>query len=627
MPTRGSVDTLPIGLTAPGVYEALEWFCEHIPKAQKPVFLFLVGGPGSGKSAATQRAVASFQYVGEESELAQRSYSYKLGDENVLLINDATIEGSAGDRTPLVTDICRSLASGTHTIANINRGILFEELSMSPEASAGTAVTHWLNGNTETDFGEWSIRSDTTSQAEHVSSATLFENEEIRAQIVTVFMDICSVFEVRPATEFDISQGLRKAAKYVVKRFDQRANMPEIESIAGRLLLEYSTAILNVPTLDAAMDPIAANLASLKSSEFRQGLTTILRGSEIYAGKRFTYRELWGAICLTILGPISPETNLSQRIDDLATISSSEDDSAQNFQLLMGKANHRAWQALCGVTVSGADREEIDGWGPVLRLTKFIDPARDAPATVSSLLYDAFNQHTSDQSPLGHILETLPEDHPVHTIVTKFDRMLDESFIRALRGGETNDSEKRRFQAWYGSYLTRMLAFSKGEPAFMNELTVWSQAWALAPDMPDSIRDPIKTLLLQPQVAGENELFLPVFDARPAPVAPRSSRHKLLRKFSSNWKLKLSTKGDEVTVSLQNEQENQVRVTLDFTIVREALACVDGNTGVTERTQDASPRLERFRATLLRVESETSPSYVISDTSEFHTLYVNEPIA
>jgi hypothetical protein len=58
-----------------------------------------------------------------------------------------------------------------------------------------------------------------------------------------------------------------------------------------------------------------------------------------------------------------------------------------------------------------------------------------------------------------------------------------------------------------------------------------------------------------------------------------------------------------------------VELELDFAMMREALACSEGQVGITEFTHAASPRLERFRAALLIPQQGRSPSYWVLDSS------------
>ena len=85
-----------------GVAEACAWMATAISQESTPHMLFLVGGPGGGKSRAAAALVSGLKEVeAADDGLVQRAYRYRTpkGAE-VVLINDATIHKGGGLRRP-----------------------------------------------------------------------------------------------------------------------------------------------------------------------------------------------------------------------------------------------------------------------------------------------------------------------------------------------------------------------------------------------------------------------------------------------------------------------------------------------------------------------------------------------
>jgi hypothetical protein len=616
MPNMEQEFALPRGPAAPAADEAIQWLTEGIPTAKCPQLLFLVGGPGSGKSALASHAVERFSSSTPQSPLALRSYAYETGNAPLLLVNDATIEGDSPSKSPLADEIDHCIATFTHLIANVNRGILFEELAAPEIPDLGAAVIRWLNGKPQRDDG---IQIETLLGASKTSFLRVgrLKLGATRVDIVAVYMDVCSLFEVRPHTTLDKSSGHFSIDEYKVQRFDQRNQLSESSTIASDLLCQLSEIADALFEGTGSSHPVTANIRNLTSDVYRTGLCSLLRGAEVTAGKRFTYRELWGAIALAILGTADP---LVLGMDLTASPAQGpgtdhSHDAQSEFARLTRLSTLRSWQAVFGAHAASHMPESssnTEDWNPVLRFSRDVDPVRDTSPIWAPLLYDAFNRSGADHSPLETILSEVGEDHPLQSIVMDFDRDLDAAFVRAVSDPSLLDVNKRQFEAWYGCYLTRMLAISAGRPAFENEIIAWTLAWWAAPALPPTLAKPLRTLLLPTQDSGENSLYLPVFDARTEPASSTRSAPTLLRKVSQSWQLESERNGDGVLVRFLASDSEDILLDLDFTMLREALACAEGHIGITERSREASPRLERFRAALLRIDQDLPPSYFVS---------------
>jgi hypothetical protein len=616
-------DTLPFGPSAPGAEEAMRWFVQCVNDSAMPQLLLLVGGPGSGKSALVSRAVEGFEAMDEPSALARRVYRYVSGEAQVVVINDATIEDDAETVSPLIRELSESVQSNIHVVANVNRGVIVEELAGDQEPTAGLAVLSWLSdtGNMVVK-GEWAVTpSKEGSGSIFASAATLFHCDEPAAEVVAVFMDVCSLLEVRPACEVD-QDGIRGDA-YRVTRFSERSGLPS-ESIAGGALMDELAGLLAPVPGSGVLDPIEANITSFASPLLREGFQSLLRGAEIVAGARMTYRELWGAIALVLLGNLPSHLGPDELRSWVAHNQPASNDSADNFRSVMRLADQRGWQALFGNDNGSLSDQSggVDDWSPVLRFTAQVDPILDSHHEWSSPLFDAFIDAGSERTPLQILGAAISERAGDDTVLTAFDWAVDAAYVRAIADAAVGDPMKREFTSWYGRYLTRMLAVVSAKPAFSAEIDDWTFAWKASPGLPDSLADRLRTLLLPSDIEGGNALLLPVFESRTVPVTTSPDSPKVVLKVNQHWSLVSRLMGDQITVRLVADGQDLVELDLDFTMMREALACDNGWKGVTERAVAASPRLERFRATLLRSGSDQTASFYVRDRDGAHRIYI-----
>ncbi|XAZ32262.1 hypothetical protein AAHB34_05315 [Paenarthrobacter ureafaciens] len=291
-----------------GVAEAVRWFENAVDMAEIPAFLFLVGGPGAGKSDTTSHLVRNFKEIDVVNDgLAHRSYIFETGARKLRLINDATIDSLKYATAPLVHEITQAAKSSEHFVACVNRGVLVDELLRVGQATsdnqAGILACQWLQSKKPTiaEGSEWQLTACETDDADsYLRSAELSQNGEVRAVIVAVFLDHCSLLERRPESHAVEESRIPDTGRYVVSPFSQRSRIAPTAIPAGYLLnavIESLEPDAGETFLPNHLNPFAANLRSLRIPRIQQGLLSILRAAEISSGQRFTYREVWGGSC------------------------------------------------------------------------------------------------------------------------------------------------------------------------------------------------------------------------------------------------------------------------------------------------------------------------------------------
>lgn len=615
--TESSLDAL-IAPRPAGVTEACSWFTENLNGSELPKFLFLVGGPGAGKSHATKELVADFERISPDDDgLAHRTYHYDAPERQVVLINDATIPSDEYKTAPLAKEVRDCLLGDQHLVACVNRGILVEE---SRDLSSGLEdlphaqiLIEWLQGRGRTleISNEWAIEEH--SRTDYLVSGWLTRRGKRIAAVTAVFVDVCSLLERAPSVARDAEGNLEPHA-YVIGNFKSRLNWSDDETSAGDLLVKILKS-LDTPGLDrypVGVNPILANIRSLQSGKVRSGLLANLRAAEIAKGQRFSYREIWGALVRAIVGDL-PERGTPQVLEPYFEPYSLayQTDGNREFTSLMSLSRIRISQAIFGAT----DADRSGGFdlrsNPITRLTSVVDPMRDArPGTYdsnptdgwASIVTEAFAGTDIDESPLRVIADEaqLKGDPVIEESLTEFDWEMDEAYRRAMSSLSTTESERQRFVHWYGAYLGRLYALVHGIPAFRPEIINWTQASNLSPHIPNELESGLRALLRPKRAPNDlnSASLIPILDSRTNPIVGTVDQPKIALQ-TGNFEMRVDSIAESIFLVLTEDSTEVARMPLDLPLIREARACALEHPGVTELTEITSPRLERFRAARL----------------------------
>lgn len=634
-PASEGQSQLPTAPRPAGVEEACAWFKSGLASDSLPHFLFLVGGPGAGKSHATSEIVDGLDPIeAPEDGLAHRSYRYRAGSRELLLINDATIGSTEHRRNPLTKEIDASQRAGKHLVACVNRGILIDEAAPTTASStfdytAGQALVRWLAGDVSAE-SNWNVQTDCDEP--YLRAGHLFDGPNIVASVLVVFVDVCSLLERRPQVRITSNEDgitVFTAEPYLIADFAKRTAM-DFVTPAGALFSKVTDLISTGGLYDETehlVDPIKANIESLCSSRVRAGIMTVVRGAELTSGQRMTFREIWGTVTRCILGD-APNQVARDELRALVTrLQPSEADSVLRFKDLQLLAGLRFSQAIFGGRNPGS--ESFDPLGnPITKLTHFVDPMRDAipgrfdqswESGWATPLADSFAGPVTNGSPLESLEDDLNAQDPFSDILTEFDRTLDRAFVDAMHNPKIGDKDRYAFISWYGGYLGRLYALANGIPAFRPQIAAWTQAWYLSPNLPDELGYGLRTLLRPKRRPGdiESASLIPILASRTDPIVGVQSEPKLALK-TGDVEMKTFRDSEALFLILSEQGKEISRMPLDFPLVREALACGHEHAGVTEMTDVTSPRLERFRAARLIPKQLNQANYrVVVGTSDF----------
>lgn len=622
---------LPVVHRAPGVDESIKWLLEDGDRAK---MLFLVGGPGAGKSHAASFAVRGLEPQSvESSELAERVYLYSAGKRNLRLINDATISSAEFRDNPLANEIKRALLNGELLIVCVNRGVLVEELATLGLSGSGDeeperAILRWIAS--ANDYAEGLLSEDeqeggvivTSLDEGYLVTGSANLNDQILADLVTVNLDACSLLEISPKVE--LIEDHADAAKvlvpkpYKLERFRDRKKLANSDMPAGELLSETISALGSSAPYEASRNPFAANIASLKSEHVQSGLLNVLRSAEVVTGSNFTFRDMWGVISRVLVGDASQQ--LGWR-DSVSTIDGLWDRAAgpiDTFVSMQKLASYRYSQALFGVGNDFADDIRSAG-DPITRRMCMVDPSRDSiPGTLdwdipssgwSTPLSDAFAGPVDSGSPLETLRRSLSAEDPFRQIVQAFDEELDRTYVDVLEDSRLSERQRAGFIAWYGRYLMRLYALSNGVSAFRSEIDEWTLAWSLAPSIPSSLETCLRTLI-RPTRDKASQPAIPALASRVEPIVGEHVAPRIAR-TSGTFELVTRREGDALLLGIREAGRQSPWIPLDFSLVRHAMSCTGGSIGLTEVADVTSPRLERFRSTQLLASGLVQSDYVV----------------
>lgn len=605
----------PSSKDAVGIQIAEAWFRKRLEEKSQTL-LFLIGGPGGGKSHVAARLVKDLTELDPKyDELARRSHLYKLTDNELLLINDATIEESGEDKDGLRYEIEDCLQSGRSVIACVNRGILVEELAHDVNGPSLTmALIHWLDGS-EVQTGDQFI--ETIESSEYLKLGKVESSGGASFEVCVVFVDACSLFEKAPNTHFssnlDNTYSL-EMDEYRLTSLAKRSKL-EISELAGAQLISGAIAALVADNSekfpdDIACNPLASNLENLSNEKLVLSLSTVMRSGEIATGHRFTYREVWGAIARCVLGELSRTKASSELELTLRDLQPRSVRPAVRFREFQRLGNLRFHQSIFGVS-DDALVGSPHPTNPVLRIMSAVDPIRDGePGYFDSSedssgwvtpLLDAFTGSLAAGSPLNSIMSQVSdsEEDLFPASVTAFEWQIDKAFTELMADSTVKTKDRQRAIRWYSTYLSRLYAVSNGISAFREQVATWIRIWSTAPSLPIEIEKKFMTMLRprRPDSPDESS-YIPLFDSQTVTITNETNVPKLSARLSD---LKAVTRrsGDSIILTLKEQGASVSDILLDFALLRDALVCTSKELGVSDVSSSTAPRLERMRAARL----------------------------
>lgn len=614
-----------------GSSSAVEWFKKSLEDTESSALaiLILVGAPGNGKSFIAKKVVDGLKDIDNKPDgLHHRTYSYKSASgRDLLVVNDASIPNSEPDVT-LVDDINNAVSDKKLLLININRGILYQEINKKDvdTSSIGYLIINWIDKKENAGDKDLVLIVDKEDSKGSPLRNACVEGRSVKKEIniTAVFMDSCSLLEseikvVDP--QLDSNPWLKIDTPYKIAYLHERIPDFSEATPAGQVLAQFVRDFPE-PDSETNKDPFQANLKSLQSEKVRTGILTSIRLAEIASSKRMTYRELWGTISILLIGntinnPSDKEVNPLKWLKEknLETLEGKE-----KFLEMLSLASIRLHQAIFGAN-DCFDSELVAKTSPVLQLTQKIDPIVDA-LDWARPVYDSFYGQTEGKDILKAIVDEAEED-ALNEYITKFDLELDSLITKALN--EENDwisteKEKKQLIRWYGNYLVRMLAICGGMTSYYEELENWIKSWNYANTtkrLSTELERGIKTLL-SPRSNSENDIiFYPIFASKVEPIDEEAIEAQIAIGSTTDINFIAEPDGDFLLIKLNPDDEavsniSNVKIELDFPLLREAWSCSEGHIGITDQARLSTPRIERFRSAMLNSNTKNK-TYLVSN--------------
>jgi len=627
----------PDGRSAPAAQECCDYLlkiCNSPSPASVPVFVFLVGGAGNGKSYLAKKITNQLKgnREDERGKFANRSYEYMLENGGTLhVVNDATIppRGTSGRRDYLVNDIANALSKGSSMLACVNRGILVSEASTSvdgseqPRSVAVTLVRWLLSGKLdEGSSADDAITLDVSGSPDkgrHYAFCSIKNSGEMIAEVHVAFMDQCSLFE--PFPDSDIGDEYLPGPILVPQlptlspiSSPSRAELelPGREALSG-FYTRVASEISEIEAPGGEIDPVIANIDCLSDPQVLHGFCNILRAAEIITGNHFTYRDVWGLSVIALLGPV-PAGDLAEYEQWVSD--QSEGAEAPNVvdqlkavtRLAMCRMHMTLFSAFGPAALLGDTEQPAYPTVQALECAALADPLICLSDEVIRTVKDKLTLLDDEKGPGKALSE---ENELFAKVWTPLDQKLEDTILKWLYATEEEPkfSERNEVLAWYGQYLARLLALVSGKPAYDNLVNKWQKIWGLAAsgslEANRELSDGLHRLLFTPFSDDRDESYLPLFSSRVTPVTPGDEVQRVTMKVSSreyHWEHQVH--GRSILMILKKYKLGDSPISqflLDFPMLRETDARSSGS-GFTEASIDVEPRVERVRARILAAE-------------------------
>jgi len=635
-----STEFLPQGKPAPGVEEVLKNLQKKLTEGETSgtEWIFLTGGPGNGKSHQVERLIEKLNPLNplekpSVGELAKRKYTFEFENVRLIIVNDATIRQPGSRIGDLPVDLREALKSHqekpTYLVVNINRGILVEEES---KLNRDRGSDH--------DFERKVINKIRQGANTYYS----YRVEDIppalgggKVNIHAVYLDQVSLLELSP-NELDLETMAPgdKPPAYNIMKLDGENRL---KSPAGELI----ESLVHENNFEGAacahcnakeLCPFLSNAISLRNEKFRQGFLIVIRGLEVVSGHLVTYRDLWGILCLAMLG--KPEGN-AWSLDTpcswvRARVEKFEQRGSKYKESLLELYLHRIHEALFPLQLKKKtglfdykprDLEE-DDYVTKLKLNE-VDPAIDVGPH--------WAQDVSAALEGVHFGKTISKDvDALGDCWCNLDEEL-ETCLGSDPDWKEDDTRRRLTMHWWGSSIYRLFGLATGKPAYTNVIEQWvwlrrkknGHKFQLEQDANSRpIVEGLNQLIYPKRKERSLECLIPIFHARSEPirgdVAPTWC-YQLKMSGPSHPSWKVTFDGDAIKIKIYRGEKLVCTSPLDFPLCREAMLFSEGP-GFSELGELAMPRLERVRAALVgdsKTESEMPIGLVDSKFKKIDT--------
>lgn len=632
-PGSRDLDNLPDSLPPAGVDEAIsELVSSTLPGSKaNNLLVFLIGGPGNGKSHQLVRLMEQLDLksnTAEASSVAARSESYDLGDSELLLLNDATIRTKKPEGVgQLCEDIRAALSSTTRTRKSslfcANRGVLVEE------AASSTGDPAWFREN---QIVNWLLnRSGLENRViQHIDSSDYLRSclvqsdndQDNPVKVLAVYLDQLSLLESQPT----------HGSPYRVAPLGHDSRLESPFSVLLERVIEQSRFEQGECGACEASElcPFLSNVISLRNDNVRKGVLDIARSAEITTGQLFTYRDAWTLIANLVIGFSASGCNYDKPCTWVR-----KQVQAGSGKDLVALFSHRLFNSLFADDIGASTIADTKA----LSNLRAVDPARDALPTWAGPVNDAIQAIKFTEEPLEHLTS---QSQKVNELCCTLDQIAFAELSKPIivDSQEATESDFRVQLDRLGKAFFRMYGLVHGIAANSEIVTEWLGLRSISTGERKplgtglQLSSAIKSLLLPPSEFDEfkNLTFLPLYEPRVVPVIGPSDRktwcHGVETYAQVNWHC--WAHGDSLWLTLTEISSGETisEFQLDFDLCREAMASVikgsqAGAFGFTDQVLSVGPRIERIRAALLSNGLKNDPNTLFVTQADVNQVIVS----
>lgn len=584
----------PRAALVPGVQEAIGRFITNSAADTALEVVFLIGGAGNGKSFAAR-------YLGDQlglksqagDPLARRIYSGEIKGAEFHLLNDATIAPSRDYKNQdaaLAEDLDTWWASSRDTpirsFCCVNRGIIADEIRALQQAPGGVhllplLIMRWLAKPEEEHFQALGVEDLCSPGADgsHAAHNVEFTLEGRKVRLTALAVDSHSLF---------VSEGSEKS---------------RAQALFSGLIGRFGAVSAQRPE----RCPIRANIEQWQSEQGIGAWQELLSSAEIASGRLYSYRDVWGAAALSVLGPRLDYGNvdgeLLDHVDELLGTAGGDGALSTRLAALVRLSKLRAHSALFRAPspIIGSLGTEYPPATPVHAGLALVDPGIWR-STKSRSVEAAMQRVAMGDLPSGEAIALLAGS----LAWSPFDAYLEETLLEFLESPSCGDIERRRLVSWYGAYLARLVGIGTSSYGNAEIIEQWRRCKrscaSKAVPLPSELERPIRSLIFPDHPDGPaNSMLMPAFSVRAEPISSlREQVHPRLVEVVpvSAVTLRVREQGARLLIECYTSGSGAVvgQLALDFALLREAQSFSQDRPGQTESTAYIEPRIERCRS-------------------------------
>lgn len=593
----------PRGPMLPGVPELVQNVVARSSKADGLNLYFLLGGAGNGKSFAARELADKLGFDAGADDLARRTYTVEVNGTLVALLNDATIapESEYGENQELALslDLSGWIENARHkpviAFCCVNRGIIIDEMraltdlgDTTIDASA-VAIMRWL--------------SDPTGEIHGLESSSVDD---------PVPVDVRS--NCIEARSLDLGDTTARLFAISVDAYSLLDNDWNDETPAEHLMRSVVEKCGPEALARDELCPIRANTVQLQTPSGIQNWTALIKAAEMASGRLFSYRDVWGLIALSTVGPrvakSSADSSQLESVDALISSVRQGQSLTDRLDTLIYLSQFRLANSLFRAPIPiGKDAEPLYPVStPYENGFAMVDPGAWGTSD-SSRIEDAMSGIALAQRPSQQISDLL------EGAWSPFDDNLEADLVEYCQLPACSDVVRRRLISWFGGYLARLVALNTGNYGNEKVLEAWKSLMSATSKGPAAVPQvlelPLRSLLFpRATEEGSNSLLIPSLAPRAEPIGRASAdRPPILVDLINHTSVAIRARqsGGRVIVECHQAGDNKVlgRLVVDFALIRDALTWKNGREGKTESTAFVEPRLERCRASTINALPNT----------------------